>query len=199
MFLNCFFCFSKSFQLLVWYAVLNVTIFLQENCYFIILICLFLLVFSQLIQHLIDKWRYDHRTLIMDESKYNFNSYTVPPVDSYNGVKPPIYGPSNSIQYDKYYPEPIYIPKPTYTALHPIGKTYIPPPPPSSQNFTDFPGYFNRRPTGYFQENDPRNNLFDYTNKQVNQPYQYQQNYYHRMGDPQSQYNQNQWWRRSFI
>lgn len=128
--------------------------------------------------------------MIIDEAQYDFNAYFLP-YDKYGPpVNQPIYGPMNSIQNEKLYPEPIYIPKPTYTAVTPDGKTYIPPPPPLyqvPQNFTDY--YSNVRQP-FINPSYPKNHL-DYNNKYVNQPHQ--QNYYASIGHPQITHHQNEW------
>ncbi|RZC34609.1 uncharacterized protein BDFB_000458 [Asbolus verrucosus] len=97
---------------------------------------------GQRIQYLIQKWRFDHSTTLLDESKEDFTSYYYPG-PSYK------YGPSNIIKQDGYYPEPIYIPKPNYDFDQStrIGNTYIPPKPSTPYNITQgFAGYPDRRP-----------------------------------------------------
>nr|CAI5823167.1 unnamed protein product [Callosobruchus analis] len=86
---------------------------------------------SQLIHYLLEKWRYDHHTLLMDESREDFASYITP------SPPPPVYGPpnyphhqpfgpSNFLPQETYYPEPIYIPKPQHPFQDHPG-SYIPP------------------------------------------------------------------------
>jgi hypothetical protein len=98
----------------------------------------------QRIEYLIQKWRFDHSTTLVDESKEDFTSYYYPP-PSYK------YGPSNNIKQEGYYPEPIYIPKPNY-AFDPstrVGNAYIPPHPHNTTQ--SFAGYPDRRaPTQYY-------------------------------------------------
>ncbi|XP_063918037.1 protein spaetzle 5 [Zophobas morio] len=96
---------------------------------------------GQRIQYLIQKWRFDHSTTLIDESKEDFTSYYYPP-PSYK------YGPSNTIKPENFYPEPIYIPKPNYVfdQSSRVGNTYIPPQPPVNYNTTQlFTGYPDRR------------------------------------------------------
>jgi hypothetical protein len=98
----------------------------------------------QRIEYLIQKWRFDHSTTLVDESKEDFTSYYYPP-PSYK------YGPSNNIKQEGYYPEPIYIPKPNY-AFDPstrVGNAYIPPHPyNATQSFAGYPD--RRAPAQYY-------------------------------------------------
>ncbi|XP_068904375.1 protein spaetzle 5 [Tenebrio molitor] len=97
---------------------------------------------GQRIEYLIQKWRFDHSTTLVDESKEDFTSYYYPP-PSYK------YGPSNNIKQEGYYPEPIYIPKPNY-AFDPstrVGNAYIPPHPYNATQ--SFAGYPDRRAQYY--------------------------------------------------
>ncbi|EFA04589.2 protein spaetzle 5 isoform X1 [Tribolium castaneum] len=83
------------------------------------------------IQYLIQKWRFDHSTILINESKEDFTSYYYPPPK-------PKYGPPNTLP--AYYPEPIHIPKPNYVyQQNRAGNTYIPPPYNSTQTFGGFP------------------------------------------------------------
>lgn len=155
---------------------------------------MFILICRQLIQHLVEEWRHDHKTLIIDETQYDFNVYNVP-YYKYSGQE---IGPMNSIPNEKSFPEPIYIPKPNYNVASHDSKTYIPPPPPQQLpvNFTVFSGYNNRRPPYLPQEQFPKNQIdFNTINKHTNQPYQYYQNYYTSIGEPQIT-PQQEWWKR---
>lgn len=146
-----------------------------------------------MIQHLVEKWKHDHRTLIIDEAEYDFNAYFIPE-NKYTGTVPsPIYGPINSIQNEKSLPEPIYIPKPTYDAVSPDGKTYIPPPPQQTpRNHTQFTNY----PQQYYNNGQFPSNQIEYNNKYINQPYRYQQNYYATIGQPQIIHHEDEWLKR---
>lgn len=105
-----------------------------------------MLIFSQRIHYLVEKWHYDHGTLLVDESKDDFSAYKSHPYPA------PTYGPyhygPNTLKQDSYYPEPIYIPKPphTFDTSSRVGNAYIPPYPSNNQNST-FGGYPDRRPT----------------------------------------------------
>lgn len=93
-----------------------------------------------------EKWRYDHETFLVDESKDDFSSYNSYPYPA------PAYGPyhygPNTLKQDSYYPEPIHIPKPPYhfNSNSKVGNAYIPPYSSNNRNFT-FGGYPDRRPT----------------------------------------------------
>ncbi|KAJ8966715.1 hypothetical protein NQ314_003368 [Rhamnusium bicolor] len=155
---------------------------------------------KQLIHYLIQKWRYDHTTLLIDESRDDFASYFYPsPSPVYGPPNYQNYGPNNVISpSDSYYPEPIYIPKPQYP-FQDNGVTYIPPKV-TEQNYTNgLNGYQYRKPT-YQQHNRGRQLLnYKYSNDipQTNrplysQPYQ-QDNYYPDIGPQIAQYNNNIW------
>lgn len=158
--------------------------------------------FRQLIQQLVEKWRLDHKTLIMDESQYEFNAYFLPIEDKIKYIptvhKQSIYGPitTTTIIHNEEpkkisLPEPIYIPKPSYP-VNLDGKTYIPPPPLRAQAST--PVLYHQNLTDHHQSNinpllvhheNHNNPQIDYNIiKFMNQPYQFRQNYYTGIGAP---------------
>lgn len=70
---------------------------------------------SELIFQLIQKWQFDHKSLIINEAKEDFNAVYFPPPSTVYG--PPAFVP-NLVQNNDggyHYPEPIYIPKPPQT------------------------------------------------------------------------------------
>ncbi|KAJ8980645.1 hypothetical protein NQ317_011840 [Molorchus minor] len=151
---------------------------------------------GQLIHYLIQKWRYDHTTLLSSESRDEFSAYYSPPPNTVYG--PPNYqsfGPNNVAPPSEggYYPEPIYIPKPQYQFPENRG-AYIPPK--TSQNYTaNFGGYPERK--NEYQGRGPLLN-FKYNNDiPQSRPFYDQplppQNYYDF--GPQ-QYSNNIWKRR---
>ncbi|XP_019764273.2 protein spaetzle 5-like [Dendroctonus ponderosae] len=100
---------------------------------------------SELIFQLIQKWQFDHKSLIINEAKEDFNSVYFPPPSTVYG--PPAFVP-NLVQNNDggyHYPEPIYIPKPPQTFPE-QGGFYIPPKPiqphlPQHNFSLDFNGY----------------------------------------------------------
>ncbi|KAG5891601.1 hypothetical protein JTB14_032544 [Gonioctena quinquepunctata] len=136
---------------------------------------------EQLIHYLIQKWRFDHSTLITSESTEHFSSYVYPsPSPTYGPPNYKSYGPPNFN-----HPEPIHIPKPQYP-FHDNGDTYIPPSSYPVQNFT---GYPDRKP---YNRGQPFN--FKYTN---NFPqYQPQDDYYAAVDHPQYSPYSNHIWKR---
>ncbi|KAL1491075.1 hypothetical protein ABEB36_011728 [Hypothenemus hampei] len=101
---------------------------------------------TELIYTLIQKWQFDHKTLIINEVRDDFNAiYFPPPTTIYgppsfiqNHVVPSISGGGGGYQY----PDPFYIPKPSHT--HPeqggSGSFYLPPP--QRHNFSfGYPDY----------------------------------------------------------
>lgn len=79
-------------------------------------------------------WRFDHSTLLIDESRDEFTSYFYPA---------PTYKYPPNVHGDSYFPEPIYIPKPAnsynYDESTRIGNTYIPPSPNGTNLFSGYP------------------------------------------------------------
>ncbi|CAH0557598.1 unnamed protein product [Brassicogethes aeneus] len=132
---------------------------------------------GQLINYLIQKWRFDHNTILSDESKEEFSSYFLPPNPK------PEYGPPGFQSFgpkgNDYLPEPIYIPKPQ----QPLNA-----------------GFFPERNNLVYQE-QVRNGQF-YTYKypqnfpQVNRP-TYNSYYYDVPHQGQGQYNNRLWKRRT--
>ncbi|CAH1963743.1 unnamed protein product [Acanthoscelides obtectus] len=145
---------------------------------------------SELIHYLLEKWRYDHHTILMDESREDFASYITPSPPPVYG--PPNYhhhqpfGPSNFLPQDNYYPEPIYIPKPQYPFHdHPGG--YIPP-----------KGHYNytaSQDQGGHPSNFKYNNFPSQNNRHYNPPYSTQgPSYFGNIG--QTQYPNDIWERK---
>ncbi|KAI4464833.1 gpi transamidase component pig-t-related [Holotrichia oblita] len=153
---------------------------------------------EQLIQHLLEKWKYDHATLLSDESQDDFNSYFISSDSKYSQNS--IYGAPNSVHPDSYFPEPIHIPKPAYPAFYPSGNSYIPP---RTHNHSHFTGYPDRRPSPPFFEPHIANQLLSYKiskNPYVHSQYSGLQNTYKLLGQPQIiQYHQDDWWKRYCI
>ncbi|XP_018336583.1 protein spaetzle 5 [Agrilus planipennis] len=161
---------------------------------------------KELIKHLITLWRYDKRTLFLDESPEEFNSYTHPyPTENYSHKPLPVYGPPNLLSPENHLPEPIYIPKPPFTHnYNPLSNQYIPP----SRNFSDFLGYPERRPYSN-QEEVSSNQLFNYKplykqQEEYNRPgyynpfnnYQQQQQNFPQPQNNYNYYNSKDWWQR---
>ncbi|CAG9825222.1 unnamed protein product [Phaedon cochleariae] len=121
---------------------------------------------QQLINYLIQKWRFDHSTLIASESREEFSSYLRPtPSPVYGPPNYHSYGPPNHHSYGpptyqgsgqglpdpihiyhgsgqdaRDLPEPIHIPKPPFP-FHDGGKAYVPPKAyPLLRNFTEGSG-----------------------------------------------------------
>ncbi|XP_066261751.1 protein spaetzle 5-like [Euwallacea similis] len=83
---------------------------------------------SRKLSGLIQKWQFDHKTLIIDEIKEEFNTVYFPPPSTVYG--PPSFG-QNHIQGNDggyHYPQPIYIPKPPQS-FSDQGGFYLPPKP----------------------------------------------------------------------
>ncbi|XP_066147232.1 protein spaetzle 5-like [Euwallacea fornicatus] len=83
---------------------------------------------GEIIFQLIQKWQFDHKTLIIDEAKEEFNTVYFPPPSTVYG--PPSFG-QNHIQGNDggyHYPQPIYIPKPPQS-FSDQGGFYLPPKP----------------------------------------------------------------------
>ncbi|KAJ8960878.1 hypothetical protein NQ318_020177, partial [Aromia moschata] len=162
---------------------------------------------GQLIHYLIQKWRYDHNTLLTSESRDEFSSYYFPPPPS------AVYGPPNYQSYgpnhvvppsEGYYPEPIYIPKPQFPFPE-SGGTYIPPPNAGpAQNFSagGFAGYPDRKPA-YQQGRAGQLLTYKYNNDipQAGRPYFDQplqsNGYYTDVGTPLAPYGNNIWKRKT--
>ncbi|XP_060517385.1 protein spaetzle 5 isoform X2 [Cylas formicarius] len=89
---------------------------------------------SHLIHHLVQKWKFNHQSLIIDEAKDEFTAYYYPPPPTIYGS--PQYIP-NHVNNDEgyHYPEPIYISKPQHTFPE-QGGFYIPPKVFPPTNFT---------------------------------------------------------------
>ncbi|XP_030767938.1 protein spaetzle 5-like [Sitophilus oryzae] len=76
-----------------------------------------------LIYHLIQKWQFNHKNLIIDEAKDEFSAFYYPPPSTVYG--PPTL-PDLGADGGYHYPEPVYIPKPTQVFPE-QGGYYIPP------------------------------------------------------------------------
>ncbi|XP_074027206.1 spatzle 5 Toll-1 receptor [Leptinotarsa decemlineata] len=144
---------------------------------------------GQLIHFLIQKWRFDHSTLITSESREDFSSFFFPPPNPTYG--PPnyhSYGPPAFNHHPTNYPEPIYIPKPQYP-FQDYGNVYLPPNSYPVQNIT---GYPDRR-----QQNSGRQMNFKYSFP-LDSRLQYQpQNYFPGNDEPRyGPYNNHIWRRR---
>ncbi|XP_050307073.1 protein spaetzle 5-like [Anthonomus grandis grandis] len=74
---------------------------------------------------LIQKWQFNHQSLIINEAKDDFNAMFFTPPNT-------LYGPPSTDGY--HYPQPIYIPKPEQVFSE-QGGLYLPPKP-ATQNFT---------------------------------------------------------------
>lgn len=106
----------------------------------------------QLIEYLVNKWVYDHSTLLMDESQEEYSAYYIrsDPDHKYGFGGGFRGGYPNSIHDQQHHPEPVHIPKPQYPAstYHRPGpgNTYIPPSFRPRANATGgFRGYPERR------------------------------------------------------
>ncbi|XP_076270093.1 protein spaetzle 5-like [Rhynchophorus ferrugineus] len=78
---------------------------------------------SDLIYHLIQKWQFNHKNLIINEQKDEFNALFYPPPSTVYGP-PSVPDVGGDLGY--HYPEPVYIPKPTQIFPE-QGGYYIPP------------------------------------------------------------------------
>lgn len=139
----------------------------------------------ELIHHLIQEWRYDHSTILSDESKDDFGGYFYPPPT-------PVYGPPN-------YRPPNQ--EPTYTKpFHGPNNAYIPPKFKAAANFSAGGGFAGM--TNYLYQQPPREGQF-YTYKysatqETHRPsyYHQAQNYYTGIGQPQVSHYANEIWKR---
>ncbi|XP_071052681.1 protein spaetzle 5-like isoform X2 [Onthophagus taurus] len=137
---------------------------------------------GQVIQYLLEKWKFDHTTLLMDESKDDFNTYYV-----------------HSPQQDtNYFPEPIHIPKPQYPTFYPTsGGPHHYLPHQQHQNLTGyhpFGGYPDRRkPFPPFFEPYQTNQLVSYKTKN---PFLSQPPRMYKFFGQNQNFNPNNWWKR---
>lgn len=147
--------------------------------------------FRQLINYLIQKWRYDHTTLLSSESKDDFTAYFYPPPSTVYG--PPNYSPNNVISPSEgYYPEPIYIPKPQ----HPFqdnGQWYIPPKVTPGQNYTNGLGDYLPRKNSYQQQSSRGGQLLNYKYSNNIPAGRYSSPAYYEVEPQIAQYNNNIW------
>lgn len=188
---------------------MNLNFFVNISDNIIVFIC-----FRQHIRYLIEKWSYDYSTLFTDETNEKFNSYFSQPDYGYGPNGP---NGQNAISPNGYYPEPIYIPKPSNPPYSLPGNMYIPPPVNPRVNFTNnFAGYPDRRPpVRYPNYNQPSNFLGNYNGFQPSHGHGPLHNYFvpsqnpaffghhphpHSVGrgagqQPVSHYDPNSWWR----